>query len=213
MAKMSLKEWINSKQKAKGLSTKEAKAGASKYKSISAAKKAGSLYYTNKDGKTMIAATAEDLKVTRPKAKPKPLRPKMRPTSGGSRPATTAKETAEVKAANLEIKAARAAEAQRLVKKNRAEVRGRAANKQAADSMKKLKGAAWMKAHNFSDYMKLSKSEARALELPATRFSASQHNLRDQKFKDGKGFFVSTEKKVGKGTDPSKLTKWFSPLK
>ena len=204
MAKMSLKEWINSKQKAKGISTKEAKAGASKYKSISAAKKAGSLYYTNKDGKTMIAATAEDLKSPAPA---KSLRPKKRPTSGGSRSATTAAETAEVKAANDKIKADRAAEAQRLIKKNRAEVRGRAANKEAADSMKKLKGAAWMKAHNFSDYMKLSKSEARALELPATRFSASQHNLRDQKFKDGKGFFVSTEKKVGKGPDPSKLAK------
>ena len=210
MAKMSLKEWINSKQKAKGLSTKEAKAGASKYKSISAAKKAGSLYYTNKDGKTMIAATAEDLKSPAPS---KSLRPKMRPTSGGSRPAATAKETAEVKAANDKIKADRAAEAQRLIRKNRAKVKGQAANKEAADSRKKLKGAAWMKAHNFSDYMKLSKSEARALELPATRFSASQHNLRNQKFKDGKGFFVSTEKKVGKGTDPSKLTKWFSPLK
>ena len=207
MAKMSLKEWINSNQKAKGLSTKEAKAGASKYKSISAAKKAGSLYYTNKDGKTMIAATAEDLKVTRPKAKPKPLRPRMRPTSGGSTSAATDKETAEVKEANLKIKADRTAEAKRLVLKNRAVVRGRAANKQAADSMKKLKGAAWMKANNFSDYMALSKSEARALELPATRFVASQHNLRNQKFKDGKGFFVSTEKKVGKGPDPSKLAK------
>ena len=104
MAKMSLKEWINSNQKAKGLSTKEAKAGASKYKSISAAKKAGSLYYTNKDGKTMIAATAEDLKVTRPKAKPTSIRPRMRPNSGGSRPAATAAETAEVKAKNEAIK-------------------------------------------------------------------------------------------------------------
>jgi hypothetical protein len=103
MAKMSLKEWINSKQKAKGLSTKEAKAGASKYKSISAAKKAGSLYYTNKDGKIMIAATAEDLKSPAPS---KSLRPKMRPTSGGSRPAATAKETAEVKKRNAEIKLA-----------------------------------------------------------------------------------------------------------
>ena len=101
MAKMSLKEWINSNQKAKGLSTKEAKAGASKYKSISAAKKAGSLYYTNKDGKTMIAATAEDLKSSAPA---KSIKPKARPTSGGSRPAETDKETAEVKAANKAIK-------------------------------------------------------------------------------------------------------------
>jgi len=79
MAKVSLKEWINSNQKAKGLSTKEAKKNAGKYKSISAAKKAGSLYYTDKNGKTMIAATAEDLNVTKPKAKPPAVRPKARP--------------------------------------------------------------------------------------------------------------------------------------
>ena len=83
MAKMSLKEWINSKQKAKGLSTSEAKKGAGKYKSISAAKKAGSLYYTNKDGKTMIAATASDLSAPAKKSGSvkTSLRPKLRPKS------------------------------------------------------------------------------------------------------------------------------------
>ena len=64
MAKVSLREWINAKQKAKGLSTKEAKKDAGKYKSISAAKKAGSLYYTDKKGNVQIAAFAEDLKST-----------------------------------------------------------------------------------------------------------------------------------------------------
>jgi hypothetical protein len=83
MAKMSLKEWINSNQKAKGLSTSEAKKGAGKYKSISAAKKAGSLYYTNKDGKTMIAATASDLSAPAKKSGSvkTSLRPKLRPKS------------------------------------------------------------------------------------------------------------------------------------
>tara|TARA_R110000772_G_scaffold4512_2_gene16078 strand:+ start:1082 stop:1669 length:588 start_codon:yes stop_codon:yes gene_type:complete len=83
MAKMSLKEWINSKQKAKGLSTSEAKKSAGKYKSISAAKKAGSLYYTNKDGKTMIAATASDLSAPAKKSGSvkTSLRPKLRPKS------------------------------------------------------------------------------------------------------------------------------------
>lgn len=83
MAKMSLKEWINSNQKAKGLSTSEAKKGAGKYKSISAAKKAGSLYYTNKDGKTMIAATASDLSAPAKKSGgvKTSLRPKLRPKS------------------------------------------------------------------------------------------------------------------------------------
>ena len=60
---MSLNAWINSQLKNKGLSVSQAKKNAGKYKSISAAKKAGSLYYTNKDGKVMIAAYAEDLKM------------------------------------------------------------------------------------------------------------------------------------------------------
>ena len=67
---MSLQAWINSQLKNKGLTVKQAKKNAGKYKSIAAAKKAGSLYYTNKDGKIMIAAYAEDLKMPlkRPKS-------------------------------------------------------------------------------------------------------------------------------------------------
>tara|TARA_R100000322_G_C5345434_1_gene166861 strand:+ start:52 stop:615 length:564 start_codon:yes stop_codon:yes gene_type:complete len=61
--KMSLNAWINSKLKDKGMTASQAKKNAGKYKSIAAAKKAGSLYYTNKDGKVMIAAYAEDLKM------------------------------------------------------------------------------------------------------------------------------------------------------
>ena len=57
MAKMSLREWINAAQKAKGLSTTAAKKDAGKYKSISAAKKAGSLYYTDKNEGTFILFT------------------------------------------------------------------------------------------------------------------------------------------------------------
>ena len=77
---MSLREWINSAQKSKGLSTAEAKKNAGKYKSISSAKKAGSLYYTNKDGKVMIAATATDLNKPSP-AKTKVAKPKLRSTT------------------------------------------------------------------------------------------------------------------------------------
>ena len=51
---MSLQAWINSQLKNKGMTVKQAKKNAGKYKSIAAAKKAGSLYYTNKDGKIMI---------------------------------------------------------------------------------------------------------------------------------------------------------------
>ena len=183
MAKMSLKEWINSNQKAKGLSTKEAKAGASKYKSISAAKKAGSLYYTNKDGKTMIAATAEDLKVTRPKAKPTSIRPRMRPTSGGSRPAATAAETAEVKAKNEAIKLQIAA---------RKDTGPNAARKKPMAKNKDLKGAAWMAAHTSADYNALTKSEASALGLPRTRIAGMQSRFKNVKFKDGQGWGYKT---------------------
>ena len=41
-----LTNWINSKLKAKGMSSKEAQKNAGKYSSIAAAKRAGSLYYT-----------------------------------------------------------------------------------------------------------------------------------------------------------------------
>jgi uncharacterized protein YfcZ (UPF0381/DUF406 family) len=56
-----LRQWINSQLEAKGLSASAAKKDAGKYKTISAAKKAGSLYYTNPKGVIMIAAFASDL--------------------------------------------------------------------------------------------------------------------------------------------------------
>ena len=199
MAKMTLREWINSKQKAKGLSTKEAKAGASKYKSISAAKKAGSLYYTNKDGKTMIAATAEDLKITKPKPRPKTLRPKMRPDTVTLAHSLmgdmTVAEFKELKKANEAIKADEAKrrkaklidataylEAMKTPSSNRGKSFGKRAKKPGP------KGAAWMKAHNYADYKKLTKSEARNLDLPATAFASAAHDLRGKRFKDGLGF-------------------------
>ena len=56
-----LTQWINSKLKEKGLSVSAAKKDVGKYKTISAAKKAGSLYYTNPKGTVMIAAFKSDL--------------------------------------------------------------------------------------------------------------------------------------------------------
>ena len=71
---ISLRTYLNNKIKAKGSSLAKEKAKASKYKSIAAAKKAGALYYTNKDGKIMAAVYAEDLKKAAPKKKkPGPL--------------------------------------------------------------------------------------------------------------------------------------------
>ena len=77
---MTLREYANKWLKDKGKSASEAKKDASKYKSIAAAKKAGSLYYTNKDGKTMLAVYAEDLDRAT-SVKPK-LRPKTEKKTG-----------------------------------------------------------------------------------------------------------------------------------
>ena len=67
--KETLRGYLNRNIKEKGSSVAAEKAKGKKYKSISAAKKAGALYYTNKSGQVMAAVYAEDLKV-RPKAKP-----------------------------------------------------------------------------------------------------------------------------------------------
>lgn len=66
-----LREYMNSKLKAMGKSAAQAKKSAGKYKSIAAAKKAGSLYYTDKNGKVMAAVYAEDLKKPLSAIKPK----------------------------------------------------------------------------------------------------------------------------------------------
>ena len=85
---VTLRKYLNNELKAKGLTATEAKKNAGKYKSIAAAKKAGSLYYTDKNGKVMAAVYAEDLKKPLKDVKPKkkPLRsspfPKTRPSSG-----------------------------------------------------------------------------------------------------------------------------------
>jgi hypothetical protein len=94
------------------------------YKSISAAKKAGSIYYMNKQGKKMLAVTKEDLDAWKKRNKGKykgsaltawannkgkdisgapksSMKPRLRPGSTKSVP--DPKETKEVKAANKEM--------------------------------------------------------------------------------------------------------------
>ena len=83
---MSLRTYLNNQIKEKGSSLTKEKAKAGKYKSIAAAKKAGALYYTNKDGKVMAAVYAEDLK----KAAPKKL-------GAGKQPKVTARTLSNVK--------------------------------------------------------------------------------------------------------------------
>jgi len=83
MAKETLQKYLNRMLKSKGVSLTDEKKKAKKYSSISAAKKAGSLYYTNKDGKVMAAVFAEDLKE---RAAPKPTpKPKPTPSTGSGR--------------------------------------------------------------------------------------------------------------------------------
>ena len=79
---VALRTYLNNQIKSKGSTLAEEKAKAGKYKSIAAAKKAGSLYYTDKNGKVMAAVYAEDLKKAPAKAAApkKSLRPKARPT-------------------------------------------------------------------------------------------------------------------------------------
>ena len=84
---VTLRKYLNNQLKLKGLTSAKAKKNAGKYKSIAAAKKAGSLYYTGKDGKVMAAVYAEDLKKpikevkSNKKTLKSSLRPKLRPTS------------------------------------------------------------------------------------------------------------------------------------
>jgi len=62
MAKETLRKYLNRMLKSKGTTASEEMKKASKYTSISAAKKAGSLYYTDKNGKVMAAVFGSDLK-------------------------------------------------------------------------------------------------------------------------------------------------------
>ena len=68
---VTLRSYLNNQLKAMGKTSKQAQKDAGKYNSIAAAKKAGSLYYTDKNGKVMAAVYAEDLKKPLPAPKPK----------------------------------------------------------------------------------------------------------------------------------------------
>jgi len=110
-----LTKWINAHLKAKGKSPKEAQKDAGKYSSIAAAKRAGSLYYTDKKGRVMIAAYAEDLAkpLPAPKKRPEP-KPKKKPTSktpdessGGKSKVTSTQVKKSISDAELKIKIAK----------------------------------------------------------------------------------------------------------
>ena len=102
-----LTNWINSKLKAKGKSAKEAKKDAGKYSSIAAAKRAGSLYYTDKKGRVMIAAYAEDLKapIKTPPPKKRPVKkvPVIKAENGPLKVKPTKEELLKDMEKNIEI--------------------------------------------------------------------------------------------------------------
>ena len=102
-----LTNWINAKLKAKGKSAKEAKKDAGKYSSIAAAKRAGSLYYTDKKGRVMIAAYAEDLKApiktTPPKKRPEKKVPVIKAEKGPLKVKPTKEELLKDMEKNIEV--------------------------------------------------------------------------------------------------------------
>ena len=123
-----LTNWINSKLKAKGVSSKEAQKNAGKYSSIGAAKRAGSLYYTNKAGKVMIAAYAEDLKApiktTPPKKRPEKKVPVIKAEKGPLKVKPTKEELLKDMEKNIEVQ-----------RKKREELEG-VGRKKAGDALK-----------------------------------------------------------------------------
>ena len=123
-----LTNWINSKLKAKGKSAKEAKKDAGKYSSIAAAKRAGSLYYTDKKGRVMIAAYAEDLKapIKTPPPKKRPVKkvPVIKAEKGPLKVKPTKEELLKDMEKNIEIQ-----------RKKREELEG-AGRKKAGEALK-----------------------------------------------------------------------------
>ena len=168
---VTLKKYLNSKLKAKGLTVKEAKKNAGKYKSIAAAKKAGSLYYTDKNGKVMAAVYAEDLK--------KPLKPKARPGSG--------KITVTVLAPAFTIPT-KGAQGKRSIGE-------REATSKQVNKVKKIAEKGLAKATKFDEWYKKNKSKyksrARAMEAykmgvgktESTRYGKSMGGMAKRKAK------------------------------
>ena len=118
----------------------------------------------------MAAVYAEDLKKPLSKTLKKSIRPKARPVSERKMVASVAKPG-------------------KVTGSGRGDGKKELLSRQSdPKSPSRLKGAAWMKKNTWEDYMALTKSEARALGLPATRIAATQHRLRNYTFKDGRNF-------------------------
>jgi len=182
-----LRSYLNSKIKEKGSTLAKEKAKAGKYKSIAAAKKAGALYYTDKNGKVQAAVYAEDLKKPiRPKAKPKDPRA-TRPKQPKGAPPLRKRDP--VKTETLLPGSSKTLDDALKQPRGRGDGKKETLKRQTdPKSPSRLRGAEVMKKIPRSKWESMSKSERRALGLPATRVAAMAGKLRDTKFKDGKGF-------------------------
>ena len=189
------------------------------YKSISAAKKAGSMYYTDKNGKKALAVTKEQLDSWKKKNKGKfkgsaltawanakgkniadkkapATKPKAKPSTPGSqrppkRPlgAPTLKERNPIKTETLLPGSDKTLEDALKQPRGRGDGAKETLKRQTdPKSPSRLKGQAAMKKITRNQWQNMSKSERRALGLPATKVAAMASKLRDSKFKDGKSF-------------------------
>jgi len=189
------------------------------YKSISAAKKAGSMYYTDKNGKKALAVTKETLDAWKKKNKGKfkgsaltawanakgknltdkkapDTKPKRKPSTPGSqrppkRPlgAPTLRERNPIKTETLLPGSDKTLEDALKQPRGRGDGAKETLKRQTdPKSPSRLKGQAVMKKITRNQWQNMSKSERRALGLPATKVAAVAGKLRDAKFKDGKSF-------------------------
>ena len=178
---VSLRTYLNNQLKAMGKTAAQAKKNAGKYKSIAAAKKAGSLYYIDKNGKVMAAVYAEDLK--KPIKDPRSQRPKQ------PKGAPPLRERDPIKTETL------LPGSDKTLNKALNQPSGRGDGKKETlkrqtdpKSPSRLRGQKAMDKITRSQWGAMSKSERRALGLPATRVAAMASKLRNAKFKDGKSF-------------------------
>tara|TARA_R100000951_G_scaffold92989_2_gene81517 strand:- start:390 stop:998 length:609 start_codon:yes stop_codon:yes gene_type:complete len=196
------------------------------YKSIAAARRAGSLYYTDKNGKKALAVTKETLDAWKKRNKGKfkgsaltawanakgknladkkapATKPKAKPSTPGSkrppkRPlgSPTLEERNPIKTEILLPGSDKTLEdvlKKKPKKKSVGSGRGDGAKETLQrqidpKSPSRLKGRAVMEKITRNQWKDMSKSERRALGLPATRVAAMAGRLRDAKFKDGKSF-------------------------
>ena len=171
---VSLTTYMNSKLKAMGKTSSQAKKNAGKYKSIAAAKKAGSLYYTDKNGKVMAAVYAEDLKKPISSAPKKSIKPKARPKKkagppqGPTRYRGTLDEKIEVDKANAKPMTKAQINAMAEAALDRKPMAFKSAAEKKAAAKKHLKNKNVDASITFGQFKKMTAEEKKAAGLPVS---------------------------------------------